>query len=105
MSAGFEDDEGIAVEGKSFLALEEQERGLASFFMQEVSRFLGCEQISTDHSLDFARKGAAFVMAYCPSEKTKKKAWAVMEPEVPLSVHFYDQLGVEHISCRFNTNK
>ena len=105
VNAGFADDEVIAVEGKAFLDLEEQETGIGTFFMQEVSRFLGCEQISTDHSLDFAKLGASFVMVYCPSEKKKKEAWAVMEPEAPLSVHFYDRLGVEHISCRFNTHK
>ncbi len=105
VNAGFADDEVIAVEGKAFLDLEEHETGLGSFFMQELSRFLGCEQISTDHSLDFAKLGAAFVMVYCPSETKKKEAWAVMEPEAPLSAHFYDRLGVEHISCRFNTHK
>jgi hypothetical protein len=103
-NAGFAEDEVIAVEGSEFIELEKEETGLGSFLMQELSRFLATEQISTDHNLEFAHRGAAFVVVHCPTEKTKKEAWDVMRPSEPLAAHYYSRGSVDHLAGGFSTD-
>lgn len=102
--AGFTEDKLIAVEGHEFVELEKEETNLGSFLMQALSRFLGTEQISTDHNLEFAQRGGAFVVVYCPTEKTKKDAWEVMKPLAPLAAHYYGRDAVDHLAGGFSTN-
>ncbi|HSR06724.1 MAG TPA: hypothetical protein VLM42_06210 [Bryobacteraceae bacterium] len=84
-------DDVIAAEGSDFVALEKEETGLGNFLMQELSRFVGAEQISTDHNLEFAHSGAAFLVVHCPTEKTKKEAWDAMKLSAPLAAHYYSK--------------
>ncbi len=102
--AGFAEDEVITVEGSEFIKLEKEETGLGNFLMQELSRFIGAEQISTDHNLDFAHRGAAFVVVHCPTEKTKMEAWDVMKPSAPLAAHYYSKNSVDHLAGGFSTD-
>ena len=104
LSAGFPATDVIVVEGEDFVELEKEETGLVGTLMQELSRFLGTEQISTDHNLDFAYRGAAFVIVHCPSDETRKSAWEAMEKEHPLAAHFYAPGGVDHLAGGFDTN-
>lgn len=93
----------IAIEGREFVELEEEETGFVSVIMRELSRFSGTEQISTDHNLDFALEGAALVIVHCPSSESKKKAWSLLEQESPLAAYYYDRLGVDHLAGGFMT--
>ncbi len=102
--AGFAEDEAIAVEGRQFIDLEKEETNLGSFLMQALSRFLATEQISTDHNLEFAHRGAGFVVAHCPNEKMKKKAWDLMKQLAPLAAHYYDKASVDHLAGGFSTD-
>ena len=102
--AGFAEDEVIAVEGSGFIELEKEETGLGNFLMQELSRFIGAEQISTDHNLEFAHGGAAFVVVHCPTEKTKMEAWDVIKPFAPLAAHYYSKGSVDHLAGDFSTD-
>ncbi len=97
--AGFAEDEVIAVEGSELLELEKEDTGLVTLVMRRQSRDLGAEQISTDHNLDFARRGAAFVLAHCPSEGTKDKAWDVIREAEPLNAHYYTRMSIYHLAC------
>ncbi len=103
-NAGFADDEVIAVKGADFIELERQETQLGNFLMQQLSRFLGTEQISTDHNLDLAGGGAAFVVAYCPAEKSKAKAWDLVASSAPLAAHYYGKGSVDHLAGGFSTD-
>lgn len=104
LAAGFSPDEAIVCEGQDFVDLEKEETGLAQYMMQELSRFLATEQISTDHNRDFAEEGAGFVLVHCPSEFLKNKAWRIMEADNPLTAHYYDRLGVDHLAGGFSTD-
>jgi hypothetical protein len=102
--AGFAEDEVIAVEGSELIGLEKEETHLGNFLMQKLSRFLATEQISTDHNLEFAYHGAAFVVVHCPTEKTKKEAWDVIQPSAPLAAHYYSKDSVDHLAGGFSTD-
>ena len=104
VNASFDGDEVIAVEGKDFIEFEKEDTGLGGVLMQEVSRFFGTEQVSTDQNIDFAKQQAALVIVHCPSEERKNKAWAVIKPEGPLAAHYYDQLAVDHLLCADSTD-
>jgi hypothetical protein len=101
---GFAEDDVIAVEGGDFIDLEREESGIGNVLMQELSRFIGAEQISTDHNLELAHSGAAFVLVHCPTEKTKKEAWDVMKPSEPLAAHYYSKGAVDHLAGGFSTD-
>jgi len=103
-SARFAEDEVVAVEGRELIELERDETGLGNFLMQELSRFLAAEQISTDHNLEFAHQGAGFLIVHCPTEKTKKEAWSVIEPAAPLAAHYYSRGSVDHLAGGFSTD-
>ena len=102
--AGFAEDEVIAVEGNEFIELEKEETNLGTYLMQALSRFLAAEQISADHNLEFAYRGAAFVVVHCPTEKTKKDAWDVIQPSTPLAAHYYSKGSVDHLAGGFSTD-
>jgi hypothetical protein len=102
--AGFGDDEVIAVAGRDFAQLAQEETGPGSFLMQTLSRFFATEQRSHDSDLDMAREGAAFTAAYCPTEESKKKAWTVLQPEAPLAARYYTNVGIEHLAGDFATD-
>ena len=102
--AGFAEEDVVAAEGSDFVELEKEETVLGNFVMQELSRFIGGEQISTDHNLEFAHRGAAFVVVHCPTEKTKKEAWDGMKPSAPVAAHYYSRGSVDHLAGDFSTD-
>jgi tellurite resistance protein len=102
--AGFADNEVIAAEGQDFIELAKEETGLGGFLMQALSRFFATEQKSHDSDLDMAQHGAAFVAAYCPTEKTKQEAWNVLQPENPLAARYYANDGIDHLAGDFSTD-
>ena len=102
--AGFAGDDVIAIEGTDFIEHEKEETGLGNILMQEISRDFGGEQISTDNNLELARRGAAFVVVHCPTDKTKKKAWDVIQPSAPLAAHYYSRVSVDHLAGGFKTD-
>jgi hypothetical protein len=104
LHAGFAGDDVIAVEGAEFIQLEKEETKLGSYLMQQLSRFLGAEQISTDHNLAFAQFGAAFVIVHCPTDAQKKRAWDVIQPSDPLTAHYYSRGSVDHLAGGFSTD-
>jgi hypothetical protein len=102
-SAGFAEDEVIAVDGKEFVQLEEEEAGIVSVLMQHISRGLGTEQVSTDHNTDFAMEGAGLLIVQCASDAQKQRAWDIIQPRSPLAAHYYARFSVEHLECHFGT--
>lgn len=102
--SGFSKDELITVEGRELVQLEKEETGLGNYLMQELSRFIGGEQISTDHNLEFAERGAGFVVVHCPSDKKKEEAGGVIQPLKPLTAHYYSRGSVDHLAGGFSTN-
>lgn len=101
---GFAEDDVIAVSGADFIELSKEENGLGSFVMQALSRFFATEQKSHDSDLDLARRGAAFVAVYCPSQTTKQDAWEVLQAETPLAARYYALDGIEHLAGDFLTD-
>lgn len=103
-SAGFAEDEVIAAPGRDFIELAREESGVGSSLMQALSRFLATEQKSHDTDLSMARQGAAFVAVHCPSRKTMKEAWGVLQQDVPLAARYYANDGIEHLAGDFATD-
>jgi hypothetical protein len=101
---GFAEDEVIAVAGRDFIELSNEETGVGSFLMQALSRFFATEQKSHDSDLYMARHGAAFVAVHCRTEKTKRDAWDVLRPEVPLAARYYANDGIEHLAGDYLTD-
>jgi hypothetical protein len=102
--AGFAEDEAIAVAGVDVLELTKEETGPGNFLMQAVSRFFATEQVCHDRDLHLAAQGAAFVAVHCPLEKTKNKAWELLEAEGPLAARYYANDGIDHLAGDFTTN-
>ena len=69
---------------------------LWGMLMQQLSRMFATEEVYTDHDLKLAADGGAFLAAYCPNEKRKHEAWALIEPCGPLVARHYALTGVEH---------
>jgi hypothetical protein len=104
-AAGFDPTDVIAVDGTEFIALQTEETGRVRALMRRLSRFGATEQISTDHNLELAERGAAFVLVHCASGRMKEKAWKAMEGLAPVAAHYYDRLGVDHLAGGFCTTE
>jgi hypothetical protein len=102
--AGFAKEDAFAIAGRELINLEKDETGMAGLLMQGLSRFFATEQVSTDQDLAKARRGAAFVAAYCPHQQMKEDAAKIVEAEAPLAARYYGAGGIEHLAGDFVTN-
>jgi len=103
LSAGFASSDAIAIDGKAVLEFDKDEKDLARFIMQAISRFFATEQVFADHDLEEARRGAGFLAVCCPTDHLKNAAWTVIESEGPLDARYYSRLGIEHLAGDFKT--
>jgi len=103
-TAGFAQDEAIAVAGQEFVDLAKEETGPGNFVMQALSRFFATEQKTHDSDLQRAQRGAGFVAVHCPTEEGKDQAWAMLQPAGPLAARFYGSAGIEHLAGDYTTN-
>jgi hypothetical protein len=100
-SAGFSDDEVLAVSGLDLVDLVHEEsarNGLFGYMMTGLSRFLDTEASYTDRDLTYAKQGAAVLAVHCPDERTKKAAWNLIAPTDPLVARYYAISGIEHLA-------
>src|SRR3984957_20303457 len=73
-TAGFAQDEAIAVAGQEFVDLAKEETGPGNFVMQALSRFFATEQKTHDADLKRGNKGSGRLEGECwggKNEKTK----------------------------------
>jgi hypothetical protein len=103
-TAGFAEDEAIAVAGQEFVDLAKEETGPGNFVMQALSRFFATEQKTHDADLEQAGRGAGFVAVHCPTETSKQQAWMLLQPHNPLAARYYAAAGIEHLAGDFTTN-
>ncbi|HTM11897.1 MAG TPA: hypothetical protein VL127_03245 [Bryobacteraceae bacterium] len=103
-TAGFAQDEAIAVAGQEFVDLAKEETGPGNFVMQALSRFFATEQKTHDADLERAQHGAGFVAVHCPAEESKQQAWTMLQPLGPLAARYYSAAGIEHLAGDFSTN-
>ena len=104
LSTGFAPSDAIATDGKAVLEFDKDEKDLARFIMQAISRFFATEQRFADHDLEAARHGAGFLAVRCPTDDLKDSAWRLIEPEGPLDARYYSRLGIEHLAGDFKTD-
>ena len=104
LNAGFASSDAIAADGKAVLEFDKDEKDLARFIMQAISRFFSTEQVFADHDLEDARNGAGFLVVRCPSDDLKSAAWSLIALEGPLDARYYSRLGIEHLAGDFKTN-
>jgi hypothetical protein len=103
-TAGFAEDEAIAVAGQEFLDLAKEETGPGNFVMQALSRFFATEQKTHDSDLQRAQHGAGFVAVHCRTKESREAAWALLAPQNPLAARYYNADGIEHLAGDFTTN-
>jgi len=103
-NANFRDSDVLVASGPEFIEFEQRETGVAGAVMQELSRFLKTEQLSTDHHLELAERYAALLFVHCPDEKSKVKAWDAIQQEKPLTAHYYDRVAVEELAGGYSTD-
>jgi hypothetical protein len=99
--SGFASQDVATVPGEEVVLLAAERarnHGLSSLLMQMLSRVFQTEEVYTDQDQELARKGAAFVMVYCPTENRKKKAWQLIESAHPLMARHYAFGGIEHMA-------
>ncbi len=99
--AGRVDEDVISVPGKEVVHFTEEHSlkdGLWGALMTELSRVIGTEAEYADKDLAAAKKGAAFVAVYCPTEEIKTEVWRVLEPTHPLVARYYSFGGIEHLA-------
>jgi len=73
------------------------ERGVVGGVMRELSSLLGTEEQYVEQDLEAAKKGAAFVVAFCPNEERKAQAWKTLEGTHPVAGRYYSGGGIEHL--------
>ena len=96
---GYEDV--IAVPGEEVVQFAEDHLindGLWGLLMTKLSRLLGTEAVYADKDLAAAKKGAAFVAVYCPTETAKTEAWKFLRLRHPLVARYYSAGGIEHLA-------
>lgn len=105
LDGGFAHEDVLAVPGEEVVHLAEehlQKRGLWKKLMQELSRFIGTEEVYAIRDLELARQGAAFLAVYCPNEQSKREAWKLIEPCAPMAARHYGQGGIDHLAGETN---
>ncbi len=104
LSAGFAPSDVIAADGEAVLEFDKDEKDLARFILQAISRFFATEQVFADRDLEDARHGAGFLAVRCPTDDLKNAAWSLIKPEGPLDARYYSRLGIEHLAGDFKTD-
>jgi hypothetical protein len=104
LSGGFAPADAIATDGNAVLEFDKDEKDLARFIMQAISRFFATEQVFADHDLEDARHGAGFLAVRCPTDDLKNAAWRLIAPEEPLDARYYSRLGIEHLAGDLKTD-
>jgi hypothetical protein len=95
--SGFCEDDVIAVPGEEMLRTAAEHKNVWDLLMQKLSRTFATEEVYTDHDLKLAKRGAAFVAVYCPTEELKKEAWDTLRTSNVVAARHYATAGVEHL--------
>lgn len=96
--AGFSDQDVLAATGAELIEHEEKDARLGHLVMQAISRLIRTEQADIDHDVEHARHGAGFLIARCPTEKSKREAWSIIKSADPLDARYYSTGAVEHLA-------
>lgn len=67
-----------------FATDEAAKEGIGGALKRELSKMIGTEAQYFDQDLEEARKGAAFVAAYCPDEESKSSIWRLLKSVNPI---------------------
>jgi hypothetical protein len=99
--AGRADEDVISVSGEEVVHFAEDHvlhDGVWGMLMTRLSRIFGTEALYADKDLAAAKKGAAFVAVYCPTEKLKADMWRLLETSHPMVARYYHFGGIEHLA-------
>ena len=96
-NAGFDREEYMAVPGRDFVQLIEEEKTVGGMIMTELSRFIDTEANYSDRDKRDAEHGAGILAVYCPDEHSKNLAWSQIAPVGPIRARYYLTGAVEHL--------
>jgi hypothetical protein len=99
-TAGFDEDEVLAIPGADILKYFEEFRahsGLWAGVMTMLSRGFGTEQAFADDDVHRAQAGAGFLAVYSPEEATTMRIHALLAPFEPKAMHWYESAGVQSL--------
>jgi hypothetical protein len=96
---GYIDEDVVIMTGGEVIRFAEENlkhKGPGGLLMQQLSRMFATEEVYTDHDLELAEKGAAFLAVYCPHAERRRPTWELIEPFGPIVGRHYALDGVEH---------
>lgn len=96
--AGFSEEDVLAATGAELIQFEAQDATLGHLLMRAFSRVIRTEQADIDHDVEYARHGAGFLIARCPTETSKREAWSIIRSGDPVDARYYSTGAVEHLA-------
>jgi hypothetical protein len=99
-SAGFPEDEVLAVSGAEMLGFLQDfkhDAGAWGWAMTEISRFFGTEAKVVDEDVRKAKEDSGFLAVHAPTEKEKTTVSGLLKPFSPSEMRWYLPSGVESL--------
>jgi len=99
-TAGFSDQEVLAIPGSEILSYFEEFRansGVWASVMTMLSRAFGTEQVFADTDVERARAGAGFLAVYSPDEAVTARVKAILDPFEPRAMHWYEAGAIQSL--------
>ena len=100
LGIGYSDENVLVLTGDEYLKMADEirnESGLWSKLAAELSRIAGTEELYLDDDLEHAKRGAAFLAVYCPTDEDSGRIRAALEALSPISLRRYSSLAVERM--------
>lgn len=97
---GATEKEVIAVPGSDVVEWTEEnlvKSGMWSVLMRELSKMFATEEIYHESDLEHAKRGAGFLAAHAPDDKTKRDTWKIIREFQPIAARHYSAGGVHHL--------
>ncbi len=101
LAAGYAEDEVDAVSGDYMIADIEkgtEDASLLTRVKQAISAGIGTEASYWEDDLELARKGAGFLLIYCPTGHEAKRVQRILASEKPKNMRRYARLAIEQLS-------
>jgi len=99
-TAGFSDEEVLAIPGSEILTYFEEFRantGVWASVMTMLSRAFGTEQVFADTDVERARAGAGFLAVHSPNDAVTARVKAMLDPFEPRAMHWYESGAIQSL--------
>jgi hypothetical protein len=101
LGIGYSDENVLVLTGDEYLKMADEirnESGLWSRLAAELSRIAGTEELYLDDDLEHAKRGAAFLAVYCPTDVDSGRIRTALQALSPISLRRYSSFAVERMA-------